>query len=901
MVVTFDTSLLTSYYSAKANLKASTGSSATASNAKATTAPTAPWRQAAQTEPSALVRSALGGSKLINVNSAKLDIATDNADYRKLFGMYQGLQTLTALADAIGAKGLTETEKNRYRAVFSAGLKEIGSFLDANSFNEFQLTQGGVSTKQVSASGVKKETDTYLTKTLFSGTASEAVDAFAGDMKFTLQAKLPSGTVKTVDFDLSEMGSTTRSMSNVVLYLNDKLAAEGVQTRFANVRTPGTEKTAKVGNETIKLGMNPDTFALKIVGTPAETLTFSAPETEPAVYLGGQVGGATINGSTTPTATSRQLLKYSTDATPSATTAADAKVFANTLASTVQTIRQTVTAPDGSVYVLGEINGATDGQAIKGKTDVALLKYDSSGNLLYTRTLGAASEANGYALAVSEDGKRVAVAGSVTGALDEGDVGRDANETDSFLAVFDDEGDQIFSDRRGASAADEVTGVTFGADGVVYVQGSTNSAMTGLSNGGQDVYVRSYKPAASASAASAYSVGFTMQYGTSGADKPAGVAINGSTMVVASVENGQAVVRRYDLQATGAPVLGATRNLGDIQGGIAGIGFADDGSLIVAGTTTNGALSAGTVTSVYGGAQSVFVAKLEGDLAASADDRLTYYGADDSTRTATGVTVAGGKVYVTGQVAIDPPAGQTKAYDGYAAAIDADTGAVSWSKQFVGADKIAAPTSIAVDVSGASVLDKLGLPKGTIDYTGSELLVANTSVRAGDQFYIRSGTGLAKAVTIEASDTLKTLATKIGRATGFTVKAEVVTKDGFSKLQITPLNDRYPIEIDAGKVGRDALRSLGLSEGLIALEDKKKEKPAYGLQLTADLSLDNDGKVKQAQAQLLSAISTLKTVYTDMTKPAASTTKAPVTGEVPAYLSARIASYQSALARLTGS
>ncbi len=79
------------------------------------------------------------------------------------------------------------------------------------------------------------------------------------------------------------------------------------------------------------------------------------------------------------------------------------------------TVKATATAPDGSVYVLANVTGTTSGQTLQGDQDAALFKYDSAGQLIYTRTLGSADTVNASALAVSADGSQVAIAGSVTG------------------------------------------------------------------------------------------------------------------------------------------------------------------------------------------------------------------------------------------------------------------------------------------------------------------------------------------------------------------------------------------------------------------------------------------------------------------------------------------------------
>ncbi len=222
------------------------------------------------------------------------------------------------------------------------------------------------------------------------------------------------------------------------------------------------------------------------------------------------------------------------------------------------------------------------------------------------------------------------------------------------------------------------------------------------------------------------------------------------------------MVRSFDQSGTGSTSLtpAATRDLGDVQGGsVAGVAVNADGSIIVAGSTHNGALSVGTTTQAYSGGKAVFVASLAADLQPAGTDRLTYAGggADQSV---TAVTVSGGQVYVAGQVTTTPPAGtgQITAHDGFVEAIDPQTGVVGWSQRYVGLDHEAAPAAIAVSQAGASILDTLGLPNGAIDYSASQQVTANTSIRPGDEFFIKSGSGPAQAVKITADDTYATLA-----------------------------------------------------------------------------------------------------------------------------------------------
>jgi hypothetical protein len=601
--------------------------------------------------------------------------------------------------------------------------------------------------------------------------------------------------------------------------------------------------------------------------------------------------------------------------TPGEANWVDGRVFAETLGPEVETVRATAVGPDGSVYMLADVTDKTAGQAIKGDRDVALMKYDSAGNLVYTRTLGAADDASGLGLAVSATGQ-VAIAGSVKGVLNgatdgpmnSGPTGAFADQGDSFVTLYDAEGQEVWTQRRGARQADEASELSFGADGTVYVAGRAKSSMPGTTSlGGWDSYIEAFK----ADATGKVKTLFTQSFGTASDDKPAGMVIDGTSMVTASIENGRAILRRFDLSG-GAPVLTATRDLGDLQGGdIAGLAL-DGGQVVIAGTTKNGGLAGGTVTRAHAGGADAFAARLSADLSAGAGDRIAYYGGtgDDA---ATSLAVSGGKVYLGGSAGTDLP-GQAPVgtKDGFLAELNLDTGLVDWSRRFTGKDGRAAPTAIAVDTQGASVLDRLGLPKGVLDMTDSGQITALSAARAGDQFTLKVGEGATRTVTIEGKDTLDTLAQKIRRAVGFQAKVDIVTTNNVRYLQIKPLNDRMIIEIGAGKTDKDALATLGIPEGVVRntrLVDGKTVSAdgkggIYGLGLPSDLNLSDAEQVRHTLAEIAAAMGVIRTAYKDLvaaaTPKSAQQTAAAASGPVPAYLSNQIANYQAALSRLTG-
>jgi hypothetical protein len=275
--------------------------------------------------------------------------------------------------------------------------------------------------------------------------------------------------------------------------------------------------------------------------------------------------------------------------------------------------------------------------------------------------------------------------------------------------------------------------------------------------------------------------------------------------------------------------------------------------------------------------------------------------------------VAGGKVWIGGSAGADLP-GQVPVgtKDGFLASLDVGAGAIDWSRRFTGEGRQAAPTAIAAAPGGASVLDRIGLPSGPLDIEGSQKLVAASALRAGDQFTVKVG-GVTRTVTIAADDTLDTLAQNIRRAAGFQAKVSLATADGVRSLRIEPLNARTIIEIGAGKTNKDALASLGISEGVLRttmVDDDGKLVPAdgkgmlYGLGLAKDLNLSDSAQVSHALAELAAAIGVIRKAYkglvADATPRSAQTAAPDVSGPVPAYLTAQIANYQAGLARLMG-
>ena len=119
--------------------------------------------------------------------------------------------------------------------------------------------------------------------------------------------------------------------------------------------------------------------------------------------------------------------------------------------------------PLGNVYVVG-----TTSSYGAGGSDVVLLKYDSSGNLLFQRTWGGTQNDYGTGVAVDAGGY-VYVTGYTYS------LGPTPGISAVILLKYDPSGNLLFQNTWGGTKNDFGTGITVDIDGNVYVTGYTKS------------------------------------------------------------------------------------------------------------------------------------------------------------------------------------------------------------------------------------------------------------------------------------------------------------------------------------------------------------------------------------------------------------------------------------------
>lgn len=948
------------------------------------TPPTAPWNAAGGTPSSATaVQKAVSGQPIIDPGSAQLNApaGVSSQDYRNLFALYQGLNSLYDIANSAAQLGTANADPNlssippaQLQSAFASGMSQVENFLSNAPFTEFNLTSGKVQTSAESTVGIPNGTyQTYTTGVIATGDEAAPLTAFQGNVQFniTVASKYaattitnPDGTTRTVTapptvvpIDLTGMGSTPRTIDNVVNYINTQLKAAKVTTRFAAANLGSTASTTTLPNGQKQTNPGTTEWGLTVNGSSSEVVSFSAPSTAAAVYVSSETGGAQTykppgtdptTGAPTPggdsaSATGQQLMKLQTGNNvsgaqpPTITNAGSTSglplgaVFAKNLPDGVSGVAASATAPDGSVYELANATGTVNNQPVQGGQGVVLLKYDASGKLLSTKIVAGLQNASGGSIAVGADGTVAVVGTNTTNATTSASGLTTPASTSAFVQVYDPTGAPSWSQTIPALAGiSGASGVVVGSDDSVYVSGlTTGSVGNQIEHGSQDEFIQGFDSTGAAT--------FTKQFGSSGTNTSAGLAYDPSsnTLYTAGLENAQTVVRSFALNTTttGSGLSAhsvttatqtATRNLG-FADDLIGVGFAN-GQVVVGGTVGAATITnAGTVTRPYAGVSDAFVASIGSSLTPSSSDTVAYLGQSGATQTATAMTVAAGQAYVTGAIANDPSSlAANGATEGFVTGVDTSTGAVTYSTRLAGANGQDAPSAIAVASTGSSILDQLGLPQGTINATTSNLITSATSIKAGQSFWVRTTPGGPQTqITITATDTLQTLANKLNTSLAGQATASVLTLGANSQLQITPTDSSSFVELDsqeasndnpaasATSLNTDVLAALGLSSGVIRqvrtinkLTDVTQLRE-YGLDLPTNLDLSTTSNAQHAANALQAAMSAVMSAYQDLANPPTMASESLAAeqnagGSAPAYLTSEVSNLQAGLARLTG-
>lgn len=923
-----NSSVLLSFYQTQLNSSASAVAARNAINPQASasnnaTANDAPPWQAPRLSADAQTAKVLSTTNFLDTSNVPLSAgATSDAkmeqDNQKLFSLYSAVNSLAYLAKL--AQNATETpgQLAGLNARFQTGLAQVQSYLKSTSFNNFTLQAATPAATTSSTANISLGGFTYATRQLVTNAnIDNPIPGLSASSSFTITVK-KGGVATDVAIDLSQV-SGPLTLGNVVSYINSQLADGGFSTRFQKVQKGGTA-TSNTGA----------TYGLQITPGGTESISLSAAST-PSLYMVGNSGtasetntstagkqGATNTTTTAADQTGRLIKLSNISGTPTAVVTANQKATTGTT-----TAADTVVDASGNIYVIGNATGNFGSQLNQGAQDSYLTKYDSAGNAVWQKLLGSAGTANGYGLALDPSGG-VIVTGSTTADVVPGSVAN-GNE-DSFVARYDASGNQMWIKQIQTLANNRSNAVSVDASGNIYIGGSVSGyplanpvgGQTSIpggvigahqtAQGGVDAYLAKFDSKGNLLSEN--------QFGTSGDDQVAATATGtDGSLYVASVQNGLAVVSKYaNGDITSAPVW--SQSLGALQagGGIGGL-TVSGGNVYVSGTTTNGNLTAGgqaSIAAASSGGTDAFVFALTDNGSSVSADHVSYVGTGASDQGGAMTVGPDGTIYLTGTTT-GTFAGQQRniqnVTNAFATALKPD-GSVQWTQQYGGADGQSTGASVAIDPQGSSVLDALGLPRGTISLAQSVDLTSMTTLRAGDTFKIKID-GIAPrttTITIGKGETINSLNTKINSQLGAVGKATANYTGGAEGIKLT-VNPGNTIELIAGPKDSDALARLGISAGVLtapaaaskagapttSTTDKKTE-PTYGLGFSGTLDISTRTGANLARSQLLSVLSNLQSTYQKSNAPPPADAKpGNTTGAASSATTAQLANYNLAL------
>lgn len=148
----------------------------------------------------------------------------------------------------------------------------------------------------------------------------------------------------------------------------------------------------------------------------------------------------------------------------------------------------TAIGKDGGVYVAGSTAGGIDGLRNMGYRDYVLIKYDASGNKLWSEQAGSQWWEEAYSVASDKDANAY-VAGYTFGGLD----GMGNGLYDAFLAKYSPEGKRLWIRQLGTADSDYAYSITSDKDGNAYVAGYTYAGLERATNaGGADFFIAKY-------------------------------------------------------------------------------------------------------------------------------------------------------------------------------------------------------------------------------------------------------------------------------------------------------------------------------------------------------------------------------------------------------------------------
>lgn len=897
---------------------------------------TAPWQL--DSTPRSLAER-LGEARslrsFINTRDDAVAAAGSNADLRSTFALFKALDALRTLAQYASERATPTSALADVDAQFQRGMAEVQSFVASNRGEQLTLLYGPKKSKVETTVTVPRSPTSFTGRAVQTGGRGDVLSGLTGSERFDITLTKANRT-DTVRVDLSTISGPI-TLDAIAEAANAAITAEIVRDDDGNPVLDGE------GNPTPRYLTRFDVvkdakgdWGLRVRASLTESVSLSDPDGQPSLMMLGTTRGATggptrsvlseitdLNGAMTrsqradltgingaATTLQARLFEEGQDKKEADAKARNLPFIADTapgavVAPTVQ--RAIAVDSQGFSYTVGTSSGDVGNQSGSGRDDLVLSKTDSDGRVVWTRRLGGSGVAEGFSVTV--DGQdNIIVAGQTTGRIGSRDI---VAGQDTLVVKFNSRGEERFATQLDSVVTDGARAVTVADDGTIFIAGETRGSLPGqTSQGGLDLFVARLN-------ATTGVMEQRQQLGTTGADSVGGLAIDGSgALVLASTEAGRAVVRRID--AADLAVTLDQADLGDLgpSGRVSALTIdRTSGTIAIGGSTRSALENVGDETGALEDGGDAFVARLDAGLEGQG---VTYLSTSNSDRVDS-LAFVGDRLFALGRTNGDLGGTRAGPTDSFLARLDSDGGVEAIQQYGAGLTRTE-PAALAVVDRGPGVLSTLGLRAGTLNPTESTSLVQQTPLRAGDQFSIAVDGGPARRVTIQANDTLRSLALRINTLFPGRITASALDGSAGTRLSITP-KEGFEIDLRAGPAGQDALAKLGLeptklvdSQRLFGVSGEDEEQVGalrpggtFALGLERSFSVGDKKAAEFTLRQIESAISTVqratRALYFDPIKAriAEESGRGGRTGgTVPAFLTNQIASYSAALQRLQG-
>lgn len=838
--------------------------------------------------------------------------AGSDKDNKALFTLYAALNDLKTIAEYASDSKTSTSVISSLSSQFQTGLAQVDQYVRDAELDKLILLAGEKKSFVTSEVGIGKDDRDITGNVVAAISDTTAIVGLKGDEIFTINIDTISEN-DDITINLSEISSTL-SLENLKNLINTKI------TELTTVNDDG-ETVSKYKSRASIEEVTDGKFALKFEVSGIEKLSFNSANADPALLVVGTNRDSDINATTLGSIKKFTNLDDATQKTSFSAEIAgiDLNGFVipadsddenvQEISSSTVTFNTIPTAIEldsqGNSYVVGTTEGDIGEQINGAKTgDVFLSKHSSTGNLLWSRLLGASDEAEVFDIAIDAE-DNIVIAGKTNEELISSDV---FSGTDAFVTKFSYSGEELWTSQIDTIATDQANGLTVDANGDVYVVGQVNGRIdaTTTANGEEDVSIFKLGGASGIILGKA-------QLGSADVDigKKIAIADDGNLLLVAE-ENGNAVVRKIDKDNLNNTL--ASYNLGNLNGGSVSDIIVDGTDIYISGSTLSGSLNGGPVTNNYNDGRDGFITKLNDNGVGLSADWTSYIGTSSSD-TLNGISVSGDAVYLAGTTS-GILSGESKSgiTDGFTTKIDANTGATLWQKQLIGtAGGYNENVAVAFSETGSSVLDVLGLASGTADNSQTRDIATQTSLRAGDYFKVSVNGGRELKIEYRDGDTFDKLANRINTLSTRNLKASVSIGENGPALKLEARNGAT-IDFISGENGRDALTKLGLeersiisSEVLFNLSEDRGIDPenlggVFALGLNNGFSFSTKKEAEYILTQLQNSLNVIESANRSLTfdpirAQILQDAKSNV-GEAPAFLQDRIAKYQDGLRRV---